>query len=181
MSSNRWHHEGPSLWIPGARKDGLVIEELADETLVYDLERNRAHCLNRTAAKVWRLCDGKTTVTEMVARLRRHGDLPVNEDVVWVALDRLSRAHLLRDRLARPVKARRRSRRDVLRSLGAAGAVLVPLVTSIIAPRAAQAATICTVAQCEANPLDPNCSGCLNRLCDNLVDHCTFIADCACR
>jgi hypothetical protein len=31
---------------PLARKEGLVIQELPDEVLVYDLDRDRAHCLN---------------------------------------------------------------------------------------------------------------------------------------
>ena len=39
--------------MPRARQDELVVEELQDETLVYDLERHKARCLNRTAALVW--------------------------------------------------------------------------------------------------------------------------------
>ena len=33
--------------LPLARKDKLVVRELADEVLVYDLTRNKAFCLNR--------------------------------------------------------------------------------------------------------------------------------------
>src|SRR2546423_15689116 len=44
---------------PRARDARLVIQELPDELLVYDLERHRAHSLNRTAALVWRHCDWK--------------------------------------------------------------------------------------------------------------------------
>jgi hypothetical protein len=40
--------------MPRARRDELVVEELDDETLVYDLERHKARCLNHTAALVWR-------------------------------------------------------------------------------------------------------------------------------
>ena len=39
--------------MPRARQDELVVEELQDETLVYDLKRHKARCLNRTAALVW--------------------------------------------------------------------------------------------------------------------------------
>ena len=39
--------------MPRARQDELVVEELPDETLVYDLKRHKARCLNRTAALVW--------------------------------------------------------------------------------------------------------------------------------
>jgi hypothetical protein len=43
---------------PEARKDGLVIQDLPEEILVYDLNTNKAHCLNQTAAYVWQACDG---------------------------------------------------------------------------------------------------------------------------
>jgi hypothetical protein len=44
---------------PCARKAGLVIQDMPDEVLVYDLDTNKAHCLNKSAAFVWRSCDGK--------------------------------------------------------------------------------------------------------------------------
>src|SRR5207302_9341317 len=37
---------------PTAREEALVVEDLADETLVYDLDRDKAHSLNATAAAV---------------------------------------------------------------------------------------------------------------------------------
>jgi hypothetical protein len=47
------------------RKQGLVIKELPDEVLVYDLDRNKAHCLNHSAAEVWERCDGRTTAASI--------------------------------------------------------------------------------------------------------------------
>ena len=35
---------------PIARSNGLVVQEMPDEVLVYDLDSNKAHCLNETAA-----------------------------------------------------------------------------------------------------------------------------------
>jgi hypothetical protein len=46
------------MYLPQARTEGLTVRELAEETLVYDKERHKAHCLNRTAACVWKHCDG---------------------------------------------------------------------------------------------------------------------------
>lgn len=57
--------------LPHARLDGLVITEVDNETLVYDMERDKAHCLNQTAALIWRRCDGKTTVREMAGLLQK--------------------------------------------------------------------------------------------------------------
>ena len=81
--------------MPRARQDELVVEELRDETLVYDLERHKARCLNPTAALVWRHCDGQTSVAEVAALLEEQSATPADESVVWMALDRLSRAHLI--------------------------------------------------------------------------------------
>ena len=54
---------------PRARRDGLVIRELNGELLVYDLERHRAHCLNPTAALVFKQCDGRTSPARMGASI----------------------------------------------------------------------------------------------------------------
>src|ERR671934_1982561 len=78
--------------MPGAREEGLVIQELPpEETLVYDLTRHRAHCLNQTAALVWRHCDGRTTLAEIAARLQAELGIAADEELVWLALDRLAK------------------------------------------------------------------------------------------
>src|SRR5207253_2055197 len=58
------------------------------------LMRHRAHLLNRTAAAIWRRCDGRTTIEEMTASLPELG-LPADPTVVHYALAQLQRAHLL--------------------------------------------------------------------------------------
>ncbi len=128
--------------VPRARTEGLVIQELPDEVLVYDRDRDKAHCLNQTAALVWRYCDGKTSVTNMARRLER--DLKterVDEKVVWYALGQLSKDHLLEEDLVSPALLTGMSRREMVRVLGVAAVVAIPLVTSIVAPTPAQAAT----------------------------------------
>jgi len=137
--------------LPRAREEGLVVRELPDEVLVYDLDRHKAHCLNRSAALVWRHCDGQTTVAEMAALLQRELKSPADETVVWLALDRLGRAHLLREPAVPPGSAARYSRREVMRKMGMGAAVLVPMVTSIVA----QAAT--STASCVASKNQRDC------------------------
>ena len=127
---------------PRARRDGLVIQELPDEVLIYDRDRDKAHCLNETAALVWKYCDGKTTVPKMAQRLERAlNTADVDEKVVWYALDQLSKDHLLEDNMLPPAVFVGMSRREMVRALGVAAVVAVPLVTSIVAPTPAQAAT----------------------------------------
>jgi hypothetical protein len=42
------------------------VRQSGDETVLVDGERERVHVLNETALALWELCDGETTVEEMV-------------------------------------------------------------------------------------------------------------------
>lgn len=126
---------------PLARKEGLVIQELPDEVLVYDLDRDRAHCLNETAAFVWQRCDGRTTADEIARSLSEKVNASVDEKVVWFAIDQLGRNHLMATRPAPPQVIAGMNRREMVRALGLAAAVAVPVVVSIVAPTPAQATT----------------------------------------
>jgi hypothetical protein len=126
---------------PLARKEGLVIQELPDEVLVYDLERDRAHCLNETAAFVWQHCDGRSTTSEIARSLGEKVNAPVDEKVVWFALDQLGRNHLMASTPVPPQLIAGMNRREMVRAVGLAAAVAVPVVASIVAPTPAQAST----------------------------------------
>ena len=148
-------HAGHDQLRPRARAEGVVVQALPDEVLVYDLERHKAHCLNHTAALIWKHCDGQTSIAEMLHILEQEMQAPVPEAVVWLALQQLGRAHLLAERCHAPAGEDRMSRREVMRRLGRGAAVALPLVTSIVAPTAVEAATclpggaICTTsAEC---------------------------------
>ena len=56
-------------FLPLARREAIITKEVDDELLVYDRERDRAHCLNETAAAIWQLCDGRTSVSEISEQL----------------------------------------------------------------------------------------------------------------
>ncbi len=146
--------------MPRARQDELVVEELPDETLVYDLKRHKANCLNRTAALVWQQCDGQTSVAHVAALLEEQLATPTDEAVVWMALDRLGRAHLLSEPVTLPADGAQYSRREMLRTLRRAAGIslLLPVVSSIFAPRAAAQASCITKAACKALS-QPNCTG----------------------
>ena len=126
---------------PIARKEGLIVEQLPDEVLVYDLDQDRAHCLNHTAAFVWQNCDGRTTTNEIASLLGQKLSTSVDENVVWLALDQLDRNNLLTSRPVAPPPPSGMNRREMVRALGLAAIVAVPVVTSIVAPTPAQAST----------------------------------------
>ena len=119
---------------PRARVDCLS-QEFGDEVLVYDLQRDVGHCLNSTAAAAWKRCDGNSSPSQIARALSRQLCRPVDESVVLLALDQLADANLL---VEPEVPVGRPSRRVAIRRIGAAVAIVLPLVTSIVAPTAAQ-------------------------------------------
>ncbi len=109
------------------------IESLNNELCLYDWQRMEVHNLNPTAATVWTLCDGQTSPQQMAAQLP--GDLtPAQaEELVWLTLSRLEKAHLLQEAVVKPAGHKTLTRRELLKGLGVAAALL-PVVSSIVAP-----------------------------------------------
>jgi hypothetical protein len=139
------------LETPRARTSGLVVKVLADEVLVYDLVRHRAHSLNPGAAAVWRRLDGRISIGALARHLREDLGGPADESAVWLALKELDRAHLLETPLRVPA-TQGLSRRQWLRRVGVAAgasAVLVPTVSTIVAPHAYAQASGCVNPSCE--------------------------------
>ena len=126
---------------PQARIRSLVVREVADEVLVYDLQRHQAHCLNRSAASIWQLCDGQTSVVEIARLVGQETKITMDEAMIWLALDQLGKASLLEEPVPRPVGILRLRRRDAIRKIGLGTALMLPLVTSVVAPTAIMAAT----------------------------------------
>lgn len=121
--------------LPRARGENLVLQDVGDEVVIYDLERHQAHRLNRTSAIVWRHCDGLTTVADLTVLLQSELNVPIDEHVIWLALDQLGDADLLHDDQARGPDERSLSRRQVI-AAGLVGAMslLLPGCDSITAP-----------------------------------------------
>ena len=129
--------------LPRRREQGLLIEHVADETIVYDTKRHDAHCLNRVSALVWEHCDGRTSRAAMVELLRAELGLDADEATIGLILEQLAEANLVvEERPARSAAAALRSRRQVARQLAAIG--LTGVVMSIAVPPAAAAASKCS-------------------------------------
>lgn len=120
---------------PVARKNDLVIQEMQDEVLVFDIQSNKAHCLNQTASSVWKYCDGSNSVSEIQRLLESHTGSAVSEDLVWFAIDQLGEKNLLEAKFEN--KFAGLNRRQVLKKVGLAAVVALPIVASITAPTAA--------------------------------------------
>ena len=148
---------------PIARKNGLVVQEVPDELLVYDLESNKAHCLNQSAAMVWKSCDGKNSVTEIATLVGHEAGNAVTEDFVWLAIDQLNENDLLEKQVE--VNLGGLSRREAIKKIGLASMIAVPVIASLVAPQSAMAASSCRcVAPSECAPQagcasTANCNG----------------------
>lgn len=128
---------------PTARKDDLVIQELDGETLVYDLRANKALCLNKTSALIWSACDGNKTVSEIKNTISKKLDSSVSDDLIWLALDQLKKEKLITNGEEIVSKFNGLSRREVIKKVGLASLVALPIVASLVAPPAALAAPSC--------------------------------------
>jgi hypothetical protein len=126
---------------PIARKSGLVVQEVPDELLVYDLESNKAHCLNQSAAMIWKSCDGSTSVSEIAKLVESQAGGKVTEDFVWLAIDQLNENDLLEAPIRSPFGGT--SRREAIKKLGLASVIAIPVIASLVAPQSAMAAASC--------------------------------------
>jgi hypothetical protein len=139
---------------------------MPDELLVYDLDSNKAHCLNQTAAFVWKSCDGQTSVTDIASLYHAQSGGKMSEDLVWLAIDQLNENNLLESEIKSAFAGQ--SRREVLKKIGFASVVALPVIASLVAPKNAFALSSCgcTAIGTDNDPVNcgpsngcqPNCS-----------------------
>jgi hypothetical protein len=123
--------------LPQRREQGLLFEEMPTETLVYDTSNHKVHCLNPMATLVWRHCNGRTSTVKMAEILRQELDVPADEALVQLTLERLAETGLLREPWPVTAGITRRQASKQLAKYGIAAAAA--LVATIAAPSAAQA------------------------------------------
>ena len=122
--------------MPRARSDqSLIVEDLASELLVYDKNHDLAHCLSATARRVWRACDGTRTADEIATFL------DLDPATVKQALSELDGWELLDYGASLGPRHTRREMSIKVAKVGAAAALTPVLMTSIVAPAAAQSAS----------------------------------------
>ena len=96
-------------------------------------------CLNRTAALVWQSCDGKSDISEITQKLEEELGASVNEELVLFAVSELNNKGLIENGEKIADSFRGLSRREIVRRVGFASLVTLPIVSSIVAPQAAAA------------------------------------------
>ena len=167
-------------YLPLARTDGVLVEELDDEVLAYDQRDDCAHRLNRTAAVIWRHCDGTRDVQALVGVLQAEVGEVADEDLVLIALDDLAAAGLISGAPDRALDARRLSRRRFIRRVGTVGAaaLALPVVSSMVSPTPAAAQSPCGSCTCTGT-CSCSCTSC-SCSCTSCLGTCSCTCTCAC-
>lgn len=122
---------------PVARRDGLIWQDVGEETLVYDETENLACSLNALAVAVWRCCDGDHTVEQIAGIVASAIELPEEVDVLDTVHEALTEldGHRLISGYTAPESVTGPGgieRREALRTM--AGFALFPAITGIAAP-----------------------------------------------
>ncbi len=148
---------------PIARMEELVTQEINGELLIYDLRTNKAHHLTETAAFVWKNCDGTKSIEEIRKITSNHFKVDVNQDFISLALHQLSKNDLLKNEVKVIPEI---SRREVIKRIGLATMIALPIVASLSVPNTALASASCVGAPC-SSPADcaPPCTTCSGGTC----------------
>lgn len=155
---------------PLSRREDLVVQELNDEMLIYDLKKNKAFCLNATSAMVYGFCDGTKSVSDISKAVGTKLNLPVTDELVWLALDQLRDENLLENNRKLESKFEGFSRREAIKKVGLASVIALPVVSSLVAPTAASAQSGCTPVGGSCGAGQPGCcpgSTCIAGVCDD--------------
>ncbi len=167
---------------PRAKTEGLVIQELSDEVLVYDLERNKAFDLNLTSALVWQNCDGSKSVSDIAQVLEKTLDQKVPDELVWLTLEKLKKEGLVNYEKENFTQFTGLNRRELVKRASFASLVALPIVVSLVAPSSLHAqsgapAPICFDCVMKSD-FSANPNICSDAMCNTTVGTCYDNAGC---
>jgi hypothetical protein len=127
------------MLLPVARSKDITTQDLKDEILIYDFTNNKAYCLNSTSTVIYNACNGKTSFEELD---KRHN---FKTDLIFLALDELKKNNLI-EHYDSPFAGI--SRREIIRKIGFGSMVALPVISSLVAPKAIDAQS----SSCPASP-----------------------------
>lgn len=134
------------------RAEGLAIQAIGDEVLVYDQGRHTAFCLNRVATAIWNACDGRRDVSEIAKTAAHAIGLPVSSEAALLAISDFERDGLMASSLpdgdppvCLPAGRPFLTRRDAIARMTTGAAVLLPAVAMLSTPTPAEAYSTCKV------------------------------------
>jgi hypothetical protein len=152
---------------PKTRNENIVVQEIENEILIYDLELNKAFCLNETSAIIYQLCDGKNSIADISSSIAKKLNQPINDELIWLALDGFKKDNLLENNEQFEVDFNGLTRRQVIKKVGFGSLVILPIISSVVAPVAGATASLAPLfAACTTN------SDCASNFCTNGPPRC---------
>lgn len=123
------------------RSEDLVVTEVGDDLVVYDLQTHHIHQLNSSAAAIWRMCDGRRTVRQMVVQVTADLGKPVDAEIIDMGLKKLAHANLVVGEATIRSDGERSIFGALSRRATMKGVFALPVIISMTAPTAAMAAS----------------------------------------
>jgi hypothetical protein len=114
-------------------------------------------CLNPSSAFVWKKCDGMRSAGEIARELTTFHNAEVTEEFVDLAISELARFDLLDDNDFADNPGI--SRRQLIKKVGMASMIALPVVVSFVAPTATHAQS-CTANNASCTASAQCCSNC---------------------
>lgn len=124
--------------LPKIRHSEIVVQTLDKELLIYDLKTNQAHQLNETSMIVFQACADGKTFEDLTRKYK------FTENLINFALDDFEKLNLIESDYQ--TKSERIPRRELIKKIGLATAVALPVIVSMVAPKAMAAASGCAAA-----------------------------------
>ena len=121
--------------LPQARTADILEMEADGELMIYDLRNNKAYNLNETSKAVYRACGSNVSFEELKRTFK------FTDDLIHFALNELAANNLLEAKVGNYFAGL--NRREVIRRVGLASIIALPVITGIVAPTAAHAASGC--------------------------------------
>lgn len=125
--------------LPKAKIDNILTQSIDEELLIYDLDNHKASCLNQTSAMVWQTCNGYRDIAEIGRVISKKLKTPISEDFVRLALSELKKEQLLEDSSNMDDLMAGTSRREMVKKVGLASMIALPVISSVVVPNAAHA------------------------------------------
>lgn len=112
----------------------LLIEKLPfGDTAIFNRQTRSVHSLNGGASVVFEACAATASVEQMKAALSGYLDKPADDAILWASIEQLESAGLIEPLEPPPAELIDLGRRAVLKGLGKAGSVALPLVLTMTA------------------------------------------------
>jgi hypothetical protein len=118
--------------LPKIRTADIIEQEADRELLIYDLRNNKAYTLNETSKIIYRACGSQT-----FEDLKKEHQF--TDDLIHFALDGLAAGNLIEDYTGNHFGTL--SRREVVKKVGLATMVALPVIIGLTAPKAVHAAS----------------------------------------